>query len=121
MRRSVAILLAVDVQCAAQQVNLFPPELHELAYPQAVAVGNQDQRCVTHTMPPSLACCGDQALDLGWSEVLATATREVCHPARRRNFPIFDGWRAALGTLEREDGAHRKDSFFPIKRDRKRV
>src|ERR1700716_1327779 len=93
-----------------------PAELHQLAHAEALTGGNQDQGSVPHTMPPSLACCGDHSLDLGWSEVLATATREVCHSARRSDFPIFDVWRAALGTLECQYGAHREGSFFPIKR-----
>src|ERR1700730_7580996 len=100
MRRSVAALLTVDVQCAARQVHLFPTELHELAHAQAVTVGDQDQGCVTHTMPPSLACCGDHQLARRWGEGLATATHEVCYPARRRDFPIFDARRAALGALK---------------------
>src|ERR1700694_5941459 len=109
MRRSVAALLTVDVQCAARQVNPFPTELNELAHAQAVTVGDQDQSSIPHTMPPSLACCGDHALDLSWGEVLATATRDVCYPAWRPDFPIFDGWRAAHATLECQDGAHRED------------
>src|SRR6266852_5800751 len=113
MRRSVAALLTVDVQCAARQVNLLPAELHELAHAQPVAVGDQDQGSITHTMPPSLACCSDQALDLSWGEVLATATHEVCYPARRRHFPIFNARRPAFGTLECQDSAHRGFLSFP--------
>src|ERR1022692_3121567 len=113
MRRSVAALLTVDMQCATRQVNLFPAEFHELAHAQAVTVGDQDQGSITHTMPPSVACCGDHALDLGWGEVLAAATHEVCYPARRRDFPIFDARRAALGALECQDGAHRGFLSFP--------
>src|SRR5450759_72665 len=116
MRRSVAALFAVDVQCAARQVNLFPTQLHELAHAQAVTVGDQDQRSIPYTMAPSLACCSDETLHLSWGEVLAAATHEVCYPARRRDFPIFDARRAALGALECQYGAHREVSFFPIKR-----
>src|ERR1700676_2048017 len=113
MRRGVAALLTVDVQCAARQVNLFPAEFHEFAHPQAVTVGDQDQGSIPHTMPPSLACCGDHPLDLSWGEVLATATREVGYPARRGDFPIFDARRAALRTLECQYGAHRGFLPFP--------
>src|SRR5437762_6836195 len=79
-------------------------------------VSDENQRPVAWAMASFLACGDDQSLDFGWSEMLTTASFQVGDSARRGNFPIFDGWRVALGTLECQDSAHRFIPIFPIKR-----
>ena len=71
MRRRVAVFLAVDVQHSTLEVDLLPSKANQLADAQPVAIGKQDQRSVSQSVPPHLRCGGDQALDLGRSKVVA--------------------------------------------------
>jgi hypothetical protein len=53
--RRLTVLLAVNVQCAARQVNLFPPERHKFADAQSRPVSDQYQRPITQAVTSLLA------------------------------------------------------------------
>jgi hypothetical protein len=76
------------MQHPALQVDLVPSQRNQLAHPQAVAVGEQDQQPISQSVPSDLACSGDQALDLSRREVLAAAPFQIGQASRRPNLPI---------------------------------
>jgi DNA invertase Pin-like site-specific DNA recombinase len=71
------------MQRAALKVDLVPTDCHEFGYAQPVPEGYEDQHRVARSVPPGLGGSGDQPLDLGRGQVLATAAFQVGHATRR--------------------------------------
>src|SRR5215831_7770034 len=65
MRRRSTRLSPTDVQDAAIEIYLLPPEVHQLSRPEPMAEGQQNHGCV-----PVACRCLDQPLDLGLGQVL---------------------------------------------------
>ena len=89
MRRRRAALDPADVQRGAVEVDLIPAQVHQLAHPQAMAIGDQDHGGIA--VAPAVALGGlDQLLDLGLGQVLAGPVG-VGAPCRG-NCSFFGGW-----------------------------
>src|SRR5262249_19540462 len=91
MRRRSTRLSPTDVQDAAIEIYLLPPEVHQLSRPEPMAEGQQNHGCV-----PVACRCLDQPLDLGLGQVLTGAVLGVPSSPRRGNCRNFAGWRDQL-------------------------
>lgn len=67
---SDAILQSVDVQKSLLEVDLVPSQGDELGYPQPMAIGNQEQRCIAVAVSPHGSSRPHQGVDFRWREVL---------------------------------------------------
>ena len=80
MGRRCALLDPADVQGGGGEI-LVPAQVHQLARPEAVAVGHQDHRAVP--MAPAVRSgCFEQLLDLGLGQVLARPELGIWTPCR---------------------------------------
>src|SRR5262249_35764046 len=93
MRSWHTILEPGDVQQAALQVNLIPPQGDKFADPQPMTVGEEDQRSVPVSMASEARSGLHQLLNFGRGEVLPCAALAVGQPTGRSDFPVFGSWR----------------------------
>ena len=90
MDRRDAVLTSRDVQEPLLQVYLIPAQADQFRYPQAVAIGDQDQGgippAVTADTPGSL----HQRRHLLFGKVFPASIGGI--RLTQRNFPFYDGW-----------------------------
>src|SRR5262249_413888 len=82
-----ATLCPADMQAALVELDLLPFQAADFRSPQAMAIGDQDHRCIAMTTSIHLAGRVHQSLDLALGEVAAF------------NCEVFSGWRAGIGYL----------------------
>jgi hypothetical protein len=74
-----AVLGAADIDGRAIQVNLLPAKINELAHPQCVAEGHQDQQPIAAKVA-AFTRGGHQLVDLGFGQVFALPVISVFGP-----------------------------------------
>ena len=78
-----------DVQEPLLEIDLVPPQRHQLADPQSVAVGEGDQGRISAAVPANSARRLDQLLDFLRRQMLPRAPFAVRNTPWRSNFPVF--------------------------------
>ena len=66
------------------EIELIPFQPHQLRYPQAMPVGDQDQRSVPEAMPTYLTGRFHQCINLIGQQVLTTSHISILRSARAR-------------------------------------
>ena len=97
MHGSHAVLEPGDVHQTLSEIDLVPAQTHQFRYPQAVAVGDQDQGRITKSMAPLLGGRGDDLPDFLFRQIFPAAIVGVA--AAPGNFPFYDGWGSRDGAL----------------------
>jgi hypothetical protein len=94
MRTGRTILSAIDVHRSSSEIDLIPPQAHQLADSHTVTKSYQDQCGITVPVPTGLSGGGHELIDLSLGEVLARPA--VCIlDSSWGNFPVYGVWGAA--------------------------
>ena len=81
MNSRSTVLGSGDMDGRGVEVDLLPADIHELADPQGMPEGHQDQEPVANRVA-AVAGSGEQALDLAFRQVLALrSTASYCRRA----------------------------------------
>ncbi len=91
MRVGRPVLDPADVEHRTVEVHLIPSQVAQLGGTQSVPEGHEDRGRVAMPVPTFL-CSLDHGVDLGGSEVFATANLSIRTPSWR-NSSIYFGWR----------------------------
>src|SRR5215831_8213923 len=86
MHRGRAFLGSADMQTAGIKLDLMPLQIAHLRSPEAMAIGDQNHRCIAMAVAIALGS-SDQALDLAFGKIAAL------------DCEVFSAWCAAIGYL----------------------
>lgn len=84
MRRRDPVLRSADVQQGGGQIDLFPPQANELRHPEAMPIGQKEERRIPGAVPARLSGGLDEPFGLGRGEILPGARLAVGTPPRRK-------------------------------------
>jgi hypothetical protein len=94
MRTGRTILSAIDVHRSFSEIDLIPPQAHQLADSHTVTKAHQNQSRVTVPVPTGLSGGRHELIDLSLSEVFPRPAVRILDP-NRGNFPVYGVWGAA--------------------------
>jgi hypothetical protein len=83
MDRCDASFEAMDVKPSLTQIDLVPLKSNDLRDPQAMAVGDEDERAIAMSVPSVLASCFDEPLDFLLREILPWPNVHIPRLSRR--------------------------------------